>query len=72
MLTKIAISTDFIFYFSIFFMIAIDLFSSLVIGLVNKGEEKQGLKYFPIIVVVSLLIFFVSRILISSFLADLL
>jgi len=71
-LSKINISIDFIFYFSIVFMIVIDLFASLVIGLVNKGEEKQGLKYFPIIVVTSLFVFFVSKILISNFLGELL
>ena len=71
-LSKINISIDFIFYFSLVFMIVIDLFASLVIGLVNKGEEKQGLKYFPIIVVISLFVFFVSKILISNFLGELL
>jgi len=71
-LSKINISISFIKYFSIIFMITIDFFSALVLGLVSKGEEKQGLKYFPVIVALSMAVFFGSRIIIARFLEGLL
>ncbi len=71
-LSKINISIAFIKYFSIIFMITIDFFSSLVLGLVSKGQEKQGLKYFPIIVALSMAVFFGARIIIARFLEGLL
>ncbi len=71
-LSKINISSDFIIYFSLIFMIVIDIFASMVIGLVNKGEEKQGLKFLPVIIILSFAIFFSARIFLSNFLSGLL
>ena len=68
-LSKVNISVDFIKYFSLTFMIIIDIFATLVLGLVSKGEEKQGLKYLPIIVTLSVAIFFITQILIGRFLS---
>jgi len=68
-LSKISISTNFILYFSVIFIIIIDIFSSFVLGLVNKGEEKEGFKYLPIIVVLSLGVFFITRIVLNNFLS---
>jgi len=65
---SISITSNFIMYFSIIFMIFTDLISSLVIGLVNKGESKAGLKFFIPLVVLSLTIFFVIRLVLSQFL----
>ncbi|MEM3067368.1 MAG: type II secretion system F family protein [Thermoplasmata archaeon] len=59
--SKVQISPDFIVYYSLIFIIIIDFISSLVIGLVNKGEEKSGLKYFLPLVLISLTIFFIVR-----------
>jgi pilus assembly protein TadC len=71
-LSKINISISFIKYFSIIFMITIDIFASMVLGLVGKGDEKQGLRYLPIIVIMSISIYFLARIFISRFLGGLL
>jgi len=62
----ISIDADFIKYFSIVFIIAIGLLASLVIGLVSKGEEKEGIKYFPIILLLSLSTFFILKIIITK------
>ncbi len=56
--TTITISSTFIFYFSLCFIIVMDLMASLVLGLVSKGDEKEGLRYFPIMLILSLGIFF--------------
>ncbi len=71
-LSKVAISTEFTNYFSIIFMITIDILASLILGLVSKGEEKEGLKYLPAILILSLSVFFIAKIFISQFLAGLL
>ena len=66
---NIGLSTKFIIYFSVVFLIITDFISSLVIGLVNKGESKQGLKYFIPILLFSLSIFFLSRIILLKFIS---
>lgn len=71
-LSKVAISTKFTYYFSIVFIITIDLLASLILGLVSKGEEREGIKYFPVILVLSLAVFFLAKIFISNFMAGLL
>jgi hypothetical protein len=67
-LSKINVSVKFIKYFSIFFILALDILASLVLGLVGKGEEKQGLKYLPLILVFSLATFFLVKIFLNNFL----
>lgn len=66
-LTSVSISVTFITYFSLFFIIATDLMASLVLGLVSKGEEKEGLKYLLPLVFVSILIFLVVRIFLRGY-----
>ena len=68
--SQISISPEFILYFAIVFIIVTDLISCLVIGLVNKGEGKTGLKYFIPLVLFSLLIFLIIRIVLLKFLAE--
>jgi archaellum biogenesis protein FlaJ (TadC family) len=66
----VSVSIAFIRYFSIIFMITIGILSSLVLGLVSKGKEKEGLKYLPAIIIISIGVFFLARVIISSFLSD--
>jgi len=56
---EIKISETFIFYFSITFIVMMNLMASLVLGLVNKGSSKEGLKFFPLMLFLSLSIFFI-------------
>lgn len=65
---KISISVDFIIYFSVMFMILTDLISCFVIGLVNKGEGKEGLKLFIPLLILSLGLFFLVRSVLSKIL----
>lgn len=57
--SSISISPAFIFYFSLTFIIVMDVMAALVLGLVSKGDEKEGLKFLPIMLVLSLSIFFI-------------
>lgn len=64
--SKIEISLNFVVWFSVIFMVVSDLISSLVIGLVQKGEGKFGLKFFFPLVAVGLTIFFIIRIFLAE------
>lgn len=68
--TEIGLKPEFMLYFSIIFLLSISLISTLVIGLVNKGKEKEGLKYFIPLALASLAIFFLIRIFFSGFIAQ--
>jgi len=70
-LSKIKISITFIKYFAVFFIIVIDVLAAFVLGLVNKGDEKQGIKYILPLLAISLSVFFIARILISNFMSGL-
>jgi archaellum biogenesis protein FlaJ (TadC family) len=70
-ITEVSISITFIKYFSVIFIIVIDILGSLIIGLVSKGEEKEGLKYVAPLVITGITIFFVVRGVILSYFSDL-
>jgi pilus assembly protein TadC len=44
-MTKVSISTSFVTWFSIIFLVVASFLASTIIGLVSKGDEKSGLKY---------------------------
>ncbi|MEM3074447.1 MAG: type II secretion system F family protein [Candidatus Pacearchaeota archaeon] len=67
---QIPVSPNFVMYFGILFMLVTDLISSLVIGFVNKGDGKSGLKYFIPLVTFSLLVYFFVKKIISKFVID--
>jgi len=60
-ISPISMDIGLITMFVIILLIVSSILSSLVIGLITKGEEKAGLKYIPILMVVSLVVFFVVR-----------
>lgn len=57
----ITISAEFIRSYSILSLITSSFFGSLVMGLILKGEEKVGIKYFPVLVTISLSLFLIGR-----------
>jgi len=70
-LSTVNISTTFVKWFSVVFIIVTDVLASLVLGLVSKGEEKQGLKYLLPLLAISLGIFFITRFFLSGFISGL-
>jgi len=70
-LTSVNISVNFVIYFSITFIIVIDILASLILGLVSKGQEKAGVKYFLPIIAISLTAFFLTRIILTSYFSNL-
>ena len=69
-LSTININPSFIIYFSLIFLIFTDIISSLVIGLVNKGDEKYGLSFLLPLIIFSVAVFFGVRLFLFKFLAD--
>ncbi len=71
-LTKISISVNFVTYFSVIFLVTIDILASLLLGLVNKGEEKSGTKYMFPLIAISVAVYFAVRILLLKYFGNLL
>lgn len=70
-LTSISISTTFITYFCLIFLVTTAILSSLLLGLVSKGHEREGLKYMVPMIVVAVALFFLSRIVLLRYFSDL-
>lgn len=65
-LSKLSISPDFIMTFVIVCLVTTSIFGSLVLGLIKKGNEREGLKYIPVVLALTLLTFFLVKIIISN------
>jgi archaellum biogenesis protein FlaJ (TadC family) len=57
---KVMISVSFVRWFSVGLLIISAILSSLVLGLINSGEEKDGLRYIPILIALSLVMYFLT------------
>ena len=66
-ITKVSISTTFVTYFSLIYLIITSILSSLVIGVVNKGDEKSGMTYMFPLAILSTSVFFLVQIVILKF-----
>ena len=64
------LSKNFVLIFSLLFVSVSSLLSSLVIGLINKGREKEGLKYFIPLLLAGVSVFFIIRKLLLGFILD--
>jgi len=68
--SQVPITVNFVIYFSMAFITASDLISCFVIGLINKGDGKSGLKYFIPLLIISVSIFFSVRTILAGILID--
>ncbi|MEI7961248.1 MAG: type II secretion system F family protein [archaeon] len=62
------ISENFIVFFSLVDLVITSIFAAMVLGVINSGSEKAGSKYLPVLLIVSIVLFFVVRILAKTFL----
>jgi pilus assembly protein TadC len=60
------ISPDFLFLFSIAAILITTFFGGLIMGIIDTGSEKAGIKYIPILTVIALIVFFIARVVVSS------
>lgn len=63
------ISPDFLFAFSLAAILVTTVFGSIIVGLIGSGREKAGIKYVPILVMVGLVVFFLTKAIIGSMFA---
>ena len=61
-------STDF-FYFTIPIIFVTSLISSFIISAIRTGSRTQGLKYFPFVLILAYLVYWVVSTALSSFFA---
>lgn len=66
--TKVSIGVDFVITYSLVSLTATSIMGSLILGLINKGKEKYGFKYIPILITLSITIFFLVRFMVSGLL----
>ncbi|MEK6826690.1 MAG: type II secretion system F family protein [Nanoarchaeota archaeon] len=70
-LSQVSISSSFVQFFAIFSLITTSIFGSFILGLISKGSEKSGAKYIPLLIILSLSVFFLSRYLVGQLLGGL-
>jgi archaeal flagellar protein FlaJ len=66
-LKSVNISTEFITYFSLTFMIVSDILAALLLGLVSKGEEKRGVKYIIPLIALSTTTYLLIKTILSGY-----
>lgn len=69
-LSSIELPISFIIYFSIIFIIAIDVLGAFILGLVTKGKEREGAKYIIPLIAISMVVFFVIRFILLGYFGD--
>jgi flagellar protein FlaJ len=70
-ITKVSITPQFVMTYVITSLIMTSVMGSFILGLISKGEEKHGFKLIPILIAISLLVFFSVRFLVSALLSGL-
>jgi len=61
----ISVSPEFLFIFSIVSIVITTFFGGLIIGLINSGKEKDGIKYIPVLLIAALAVYFITGIAIN-------
>jgi flagellar protein FlaJ len=63
---KPEVGVDFIITFVIVLLCTLSVFGSLILGVINRGKVKDGIKFIPIILAASIGVFFLVRLIIST------
>ncbi|MFH0835960.1 MAG: type II secretion system F family protein [Candidatus Micrarchaeota archaeon] len=66
-----SVSPDTLFWFSIAAVVITTLFGSMAIGVIGAGKRTEGLKYFPIMLLIGLSLLFLARLALQSIIAPL-
>src|SRR3989344_3265748 len=69
--SQISLDPAFVVFYAVIALIITSIMSSLVMGAIMKGKAKEGAKYIPFIILMTLVVFFVARMLITALLGDL-
>ena len=68
---KETVSVEFVQTFVIILLFTNCLFAALTIGVINTGKEKDGIKYFPIILIVAFILFYAIRMVLAGMFPEL-
>lgn len=60
------VDPTFLFQFSISAILITTVFGGLILGLINSGREKDGLKYAPILAIIALAVFFAASFVVNT------
>lgn len=69
--SKIHITPKFVNTYTLTSLMMTSVMGSLILGLISKGREKEGLKYLPILVIMTITLFFTVKFLIKMLLGGL-
>ncbi len=69
--TKVSVPPSFVNTYVLVSMLFTSIMGSLILGLIAKGKEKEGLKYLPILVIVTISLYFLVRFSIKALLGGL-
>ncbi len=67
-ISSVSVEPEFLVIFALLAMVVTSIFAGMIIGLIRNGKEKAGMKYIPIILIVSMVLFFVTKTLIAGIL----
>jgi len=70
--SEVSLGIHFVIRYSVVFLMTSSVLGSLILGLIYKGKERDGIKFIPILVASSLAIFFLIRFTIRNMLGGLL
>jgi flagellar protein FlaJ len=65
--SNVSISSDFLLMYSVMSLLVSGFFGSLTIGLILKGNAREGLKFAPILIIISLALFFAGSYIMEVF-----
>lgn len=69
--TNVSISLDFVILFAVLFLLSSSILGSLLLGLISRGKEREGIKFMPFLAILSISIFFIIRFAIKHMLGGL-
>jgi flagellar protein FlaJ len=69
--SKVSISAKFVMSYAITSLIGTSVLGSFILGLISNGKESRGIRYIPMLIIVSLSVFFLARLAIKSMIGGL-
>ncbi len=69
--SEVTLDPSFVVQYAVLSMIISSVMGAMIIGLISKGKKKAGLKFIPILIVLTISLFFIVRAVIGSLLGGL-
>jgi archaellum biogenesis protein FlaJ (TadC family) len=63
---SVPVSPEFLFMFSVAAIVITTFFGGLIIGIIDSGKERSGIKYIPLMMFAALVVFFVARFVVAD------